>query len=347
MTNFGLGPHRIPIREYEEFVHAFGDDVQESVGVAGLNSTQNASHVRAVSVSESSGLVDSQSALLTGELVPNVDTSVGPHRLPTRRYEAFDHGVVPTGVRAESQPLIDTQSSVGVQGVDRIEAASFVDTTTVQTSIPDSVVETATYEDIIDAAMTRSGALVSTVGPMGVPRQRWTDFIHPGGVQEIVSLLDLQDAAVSPEQVAFVQENAPVADTVGIGGIFNEFVEDNVALNDSATTGSTFNGTANEAASLLDITDATIEVLTVAVVEVNTLVDILVVDSIFRNALVGEFAGLYDVPGVAGELYDIVEEVAAATAAFDISGAFTPGVNIDGARTIHVAEEVRELEVMA
>ena len=349
-----LGGHRLPVRRYEGFSHIPEAIVEEGgVDDALLAETQSVVLARVVSrveieaITPGPGAVDLQSAVLVGESVTNVDTSVGPHRLPKRRYEAFDHGIVPTGVRAESQPLTDVQSSVGVQGVLLDEVANFVDVVGSQTVIPDSVVETAAFEDSVEGVFTRVGALVSTVGPMGMPRQRWVDFIHPAGVEEVVSFIDSQDAAIPGETVDFVHEITPAVDIVGAGGTFNEFVEDNVALSDSSTTGSTFNDAANESLLALDSVDAMIEALTAAIVEANTLVDILVVDSIFRNALIDEVAILYDVPGVAGELYDTVAETALATAAFDISGAFTPGVNIDGARTIHVAEEVRELEVMA
>ena len=348
-----LGGHRLPVRRYEGFSHIPEAIVEEGgVDDALLAETQSVVLARVVSRVEEPGVmasaVDLQSAVLVGESVANVDTSVGPHRLPKRRYEAFDHGVVPTVVVAESLSLLDVQAATGVQGEALDEVANFVDVVGSQTAIPDSVVEVATFEDTIEGVFTRVGALVSTVGPMGMPRQRWVDFIHPVGVEEIVLFLDLQDAAMSGEMVAFVQENAPVSVTIVIGGIFNESVEDNVALNDSSTTGSIFVGATDESALIFDAVDATIEALTATVVEANTLVDILVVDSILRNARVDEFAILYDVPGVAGELYDTVSEVAnLAAGVFDSSGAFVPGTNIDGVRTVHVPEELRELEVMA
>ena len=343
-----LGGHRLPVQRYGEQAHIPSTGVEEGgVDDALLAETQSAVWARAVSIVESAGgitgLTDTQQASIAGELIPNVDTSVGPHRLPMRRYESFNH--IPVSVRAELAVALDSVSAVGVQGVDVVEIASYADTTLAGSVIPDSVVDVLAAEDTVDAGTSRVGALVSTVGPMGMPRQRWVDFIHPAGVEETVLLTDLQDAALTPELVDFVQESAPAFDTISIGGISTADVVDALDLNDFSTTGNTFNGATDEVAPIFDVVDATIEELSGTVNEVNALVDILVVDSIFRNALVNELATLYDVPGVAGELYETVAETAIATAAFDISGAFTPGVNLDGARTIHVEAELREIEV--
>ena len=340
-----LGGHRLPVRRYEGFSHIPEAIVEEGAGVAGLNSTQSAALARVTSRSESLVAADLQSASLVGESVPDVGSRLGPHRLPLRRYEAFDHGAVPTGVRAETAIAADAVSAVGTQGVVVSETASIADSVIAQTVIPVSIDDVLTAADAVESGLSRAGALVSTVGPMGMPRQRWVDFIHPAGVEEIVNFADTQDAAIPGEMVAFVSDVSSLVDTVDIGGIFQVDVADAIALSDSVTTSNTFSGVMNETAPIFDVADAAIEELSGTVNEINGLVDILVVDSIFRNAAINEFAFLQDIPGVAGELYETVAETVSATAVFDISGAFTPGVNLDGARTIHVEAELREIEV--
>lgn len=336
-----LGPHRLPVRRYEAFERTAAT-AEASVDVA---ETQSAVWIRAVSVAETASAADAQSASIVGEQAHGDYTSLGAHRLPTRRYGAFNHNVVHLVAEATSSSSIEfANSSLAVA---RAETASAADTVLAQTVVPGAASDTLIAQDTVDAGTTRVGALVSMQGPMGMPRQRWVDFIHPAGVEENASYFDSQDATAPGEIAEFVHENAPLVEAFNGSATYQVDVEDNLAASDSATTGSTFASATNEVASIVDTTDAEVEALTGVVAEVSTIVDIPIVDSIVRNASVGEVAFLTDVPGIAGELFDTVAEALATTDAFDISGAFVPGVNVDGMRTVFVEEEIRELEVTA
>lgn len=340
-----LGGHRLPVRRYEGFERTANRD-EGGVDDALFGETQTAVQARAATVAESVTAVAAQSASVVGEEAHGDNTSLGGHRLPVKRYVSFVHDPI-VGV-VENNPLTATQLANSSQAVARAEVGSAADATSVQTVIPDSVSETLTPTDTVDAGTTRFGALVSTMGAMGVPRARWVDFIHPAGVEETAAANDSQDASIPGEDVAFASESLSLVAAQNSSATFNggTSVSDDLDLFDSSTTGSTFAGVIAETATALDDATSDVQQVVVTVNEVSVMVDISLIVGVFLNSLIQETSALSDVPGIAGELYDTVAEAALATAAFDISGAFVPGVNVDGMRTITVAEELREIEVV-
>ena len=199
-----LGPHRLPVREYEKFEHITTEaSVVENDAV--LVDSQDAGIGQEVNVVEIFDITepeDLQAALLVGEVTYPSISSVGPHRLPISIYSPSPH--FPFEPVAEVAEAVDIQFVRGSQSVVAVEFTGYADFVIAQSALPDTVSEVATFQDASDAALARAGALVSTLGAMGVPRQRWVDFIHASVVQESANLIDVHDAAAIGQQVGFI-----------------------------------------------------------------------------------------------------------------------------------------------
>lgn len=342
-----LGGHRLPIRRVTVFDHSSNNAVvlEDSVTWVGYLDFQDASQVTGSAVAEVATAVAVQTASLAGEVLHPEFTDLGGHRLPVRRYESFPHGVTNTGAVAESTTAVDAPSVTSVLGIAVAESLNAVDTVATQSSLPGAVDEAFTPLDTIDAALTRVGALVSMQGPMGMPRQRYVDFIHPASVDEVANFTDIHDAARPGAVVGFVGETLALVDTQNVGGTFSDRVEDDLDLNDTSATGAVIytDAVAEAAGALVDTTDAQVLGKDVTVSEVGVLVDISLITANILQAVVGDALNLHEVNGIAGELYDEVNETVVMR---DFYGSFIPGVTLDGTRTIHVVAETRELEVV-